>query len=80
MFFNPAVYHAAGSNKTYHNRIGNIIQINSAFSIPMEAYNNNLIKKIVSNSIKRLNLSQVEINGLEEMIFDKYEYPKKLDL
>lgn len=80
LFFNPAVYHAAGSNKTYHNRIGNIIQINSAFSIPMEAYNNNLIKKIVSNSIKRLNLSQVEINGLEEMIFDKYEYPKKLDL
>ena len=80
LFFNPAVYHAAGSNNSFYNRIGNILQINSAFSVPMEVYNYNLIKKKVSNNLTGINLKKSEFEGLKEMIFNKYEYPKKLDI
>jgi ectoine hydroxylase-related dioxygenase (phytanoyl-CoA dioxygenase family) len=38
VFFNPALHHAAGENRTDdHNRIGNLLQVSSAFGVPMEA-------------------------------------------
>ena len=38
VFFNPALHHAAGENRTTdHDRIGNLMQVSSAFGVPMEA-------------------------------------------
>jgi ectoine hydroxylase-related dioxygenase (phytanoyl-CoA dioxygenase family) len=38
VFFNPGLHHGAGENRTTdHDRIGNLMQISSAFGIPMEA-------------------------------------------
>jgi len=38
VFFNPGLHHGAGENRTDdHDRIGNLLQISSAFGVPMEA-------------------------------------------
>lgn len=38
VFFNPGLHHAAGENRTTdHDRIGNLMQVSSAFGVPMEA-------------------------------------------
>ncbi|MCF5142949.1 phytanoyl-CoA dioxygenase [Pseudomonas sp. PA-6-1D] len=38
LFFNPALFHAAGTNRTtHHRRMANLLQISSAFGKPMEA-------------------------------------------
>ncbi|KAI5803853.1 phytanoyl-CoA dioxygenase family protein [Geopyxis carbonaria] len=37
LFFNPALFHAAGANETQSDRSANLLQISSAFGKPMEA-------------------------------------------
>ena len=38
VFFNPGLHHAAGENRSTNiDRIGNLLQVSSAFGIPMEA-------------------------------------------
>ena len=80
LFFNPAVYHAAGDNQSNNDRIANILQINSAFSIPMESVNQELIKERLSKILPKLNLHKYELFGLNEMVFNNYNYPKNLDI
>lgn len=79
LFFNPAVYHAAGDNQSNKDRIGNILQINSAFSIPMELVNQELIKERLSKILTKLNLHEYELSAINEMVFNNYNYPKNLD-
>ena len=37
VFFNPGLHHAAGTNHTEHDRVGNLFQISSAMGIAMES-------------------------------------------
>lgn len=38
VFFNPGLHHAAGENRTTdHDRMGNLLQVSSAFGVPMES-------------------------------------------
>ncbi len=39
VFFNPALYHAAGSNSAGHDRTANLVQVSSAFGRTMETVN-----------------------------------------
>jgi ectoine hydroxylase-related dioxygenase (phytanoyl-CoA dioxygenase family) len=41
MFFNPGLHHGAGTNRTAdHDRMGNLMQVSSAFGVAMEAVDN----------------------------------------
>ena len=79
VFFNPAVFHAAGDNNDSNDRIANLFQINSAFSKPMELVDNKLIKNLVTDRLNFNNLSYNETSTINNIIFNKYEYPKILD-
>lgn len=79
VFFNPAIYHAAGENNDNKDRIANIFQFNSAFSKPMEKVNNNLIKKSVNNHILNSSLDYYELHNIYSFVYDNYNYPKNLD-
>ncbi len=47
--FNPALFHAAGNNTTTdHVRTANLLQISSAFGVPMEDVNHELVLKNLS--------------------------------
>ena len=79
LFFNPALFHAAGNNNSKYNRIANILQINSAFSKSMESVNYNLLQKLVKNELKNIHLNKNEFDNIYEIIFNKYNYPRNLD-
>ena len=73
------MYHAAGGNKDISNRIGNILQINSAFSKPMELVDKKKIKKIVEENINNCMLNDLEKECIYEIVINNYGYPQKLD-
>lgn len=79
VFFNPAIFHAAGDNNDNNDRIANLFQINSAFSKPMELVNNLLVKNLVEDKLNSMKLSDIELKTLKNIIFNKYEYPTNLD-
>lgn len=79
IIFSPAVYHAAGSNRATSNRIGNILQINSAFSKPMEIVDKKKIQTIVERNIKHCILNDLEKECIYEIVTNNYVYPQKLD-
>jgi ectoine hydroxylase-related dioxygenase (phytanoyl-CoA dioxygenase family) len=52
VFFNPALLHAAGSNKTTDiDRFGNLFQVNSAFGRAMESVDRARISKAIYPSL-----------------------------
>ncbi|RDW65191.1 hypothetical protein BP5796_09883 [Coleophoma crateriformis] len=83
LFFNPALFHAAGENVTHDtSRSANLLQINSAFGKPMETIETGpLIEKTwddLSNQFGREGLS-LEVRSYIATIAEGYPFPTNLD-
>jgi ectoine hydroxylase-related dioxygenase (phytanoyl-CoA dioxygenase family) len=84
LFFNPALFHAGGENKTSNiNRSVNLIQVSSAFSKPMETVD--LYKIVLTIYPELLSLYQrkllagLALDSILTASCDAYSFPTNLD-
>jgi len=84
IFFNPALFHAAGSNTTkdFH-RIGNLLQISSAFGKTMERIDYiKIINQLYPSLLKHLDKKTLSEKLVENVLIcatDGYAFPTNLD-
>jgi ectoine hydroxylase-related dioxygenase (phytanoyl-CoA dioxygenase family) len=84
LFFNPALFHAAGSNRTadFH-RMANLLQISSAFGKPMESIDRDaMMLAVYPLLLKGLEDDEMDSAGVESVIShtaDGYSFPTNLD-
>ncbi|MDB6049673.1 MAG: phytanoyl-CoA dioxygenase [Pseudomonas sp.] len=84
LFFNPALFHAAGTNRTTdQHRMANLLQISSAFGKPMETLDRDRMMLVLYPALLR-HMEQGETNaqGLAAVIAtaaDGYAFPTNLD-
>lgn len=80
LFFNPALFHAAGNNTTKdHVRTANLLQISSAFGVPMEEVNHERLLKLVYPVLLNGELSASEVNAAIVVAARGYSFPTNLD-
>lgn len=83
IFFNPALFHAAGTNMTSdHSRVANLLQISSCFGKPMETVNLYNISKALYPYLLtqwQSGLMALEKSALLSAICDGYSFPSNLD-
>lgn len=83
VFFNPAVFHAAGENKTKDlDRCANLLQISSSFGRPMESIDSiALVEACWSGLLAKYRTEGLspEVKPLVAAIADGYPFPLKLD-
>lgn len=84
LFFNPALYHAAGANKTSDiARMANLLQVSSAFGQPMETIERtDMCQRIfpaLMTAKKEGNLTTSEIENAVTCTADGYAFPSSLD-
>ncbi|MEM9951775.1 MAG: phytanoyl-CoA dioxygenase family protein [Chloroflexota bacterium] len=84
VFFSPALFHGAGENTTEVDRLGNLIQISSAFGRTMETLNNHtMIEAVYPHLLARVQAGTVSETIIENTIAavaDGYSFPTNLDL
>ena len=83
VFFNPALFHAAGENRTSHiDRSVNLLQVSSAFGKTMEKINTSkIIEKcfdVLKDKYQREGLTP-EVQAAVAAIADGYPFPTDLD-
>lgn len=79
LFFNPALFHAGGSNASKTDRVANLIQVSSAFGRTMESIDHRSMIEAVYPVL--LNLSDLgQIDNVINVIADGYSFPTNLDL
>lgn len=80
LFFNPALFHAAGNNTTQdHIRTANLLQISSAFGVPMEEVNHEHLLKLVYPCLLNISRSAEQTKALIEIAARGYSFPTNLD-
>ncbi len=84
LFFNPALYHAAGSNTTSDvQRMVNLLQVSSAFGHPMETVNRlAMCKRLYAGLLAEVNaraLTNVEARRALACAAGGYAFPTNLD-
>jgi ectoine hydroxylase-related dioxygenase (phytanoyl-CoA dioxygenase family) len=84
LFFNPALFHAAGDNNSKSiKRSVNLLQISSPFAKPMETVDSYKISELVYPHIARLlnqkALSSEQLEALINACCDGYSFPSNLD-
>ena len=83
IFFSPALFHAAGSNKTSdQSRVANLLQISSCFAKPMETVDQYAISQSLYPVIQahwQTALTKQEKSALLNAICDGYSFPTNLD-
>jgi len=80
LFFNPALFHAAGNNSTHDVvRTANLLQISSAFGVPMEEVNHEQILKVIYPSLKGSTFSEETRNAVIAVAARGYSFPTNLD-
>lgn len=84
LFFNPALYHAAGANRTTDvARMANLLQVSSAFGQPMETIDRiGMCKRlypVLLAAKQRGTLSADEIENAVTCAADGYAFPTSLD-
>jgi ectoine hydroxylase-related dioxygenase (phytanoyl-CoA dioxygenase family) len=83
LFFNPALFHAGGSNSSDRDRIANLVQVSSAFGRTMESLNHRLMIEAVYPVLLRLDFADPEVKERVEnviaVIADGYSFPTNLD-
>lgn len=84
LFFNPALFHAAGNNVTRdHVRIANLLQVSSAFGKPMETVNRlRLLQQIYPALLRRYQAGELlgaELAATVAAAADGYSFPTNLD-
>lgn len=83
VFFNPAMFHGAGANSSTQDRIGNLVQISSAFGRTMETINH---RKIIESAYPILLTQQQHdpipeqvLNDILSAVAEGYSFPTNLD-
>lgn len=84
LFFNPALFHAAGTNRTADQyRMANLLQISSAFGKPMETVNRErMILALYPLLLQRVEQGELDEAGVQAVIAmsaDGYSFPTNLD-
>jgi ectoine hydroxylase-related dioxygenase (phytanoyl-CoA dioxygenase family) len=84
LFFNPALFHAAGTNRTVDQfRMANLLQISSAFGKPMETVNRErMMLALYPLMLTRLQQGELDEEGMQAVIAmsaDGYSFPTNLD-
>ncbi|WP_110950266.1 phytanoyl-CoA dioxygenase family protein [Pseudomonas bohemica] len=84
LFFNPALFHAAGTNRTADQyRMANLLQISSAFGKPMETVNRErmmlALYPLLLKRVEQGELDDEELQAVVAMSADGYSFPTNLD-
>ena len=84
LFFNPALFHAAGTNRTVDQfRMANLLQISSAFGKPMETVNRErMMLALYPLMLTRMQQGELDEEGMQAVIAmsaDGYSFPTNLD-
>ncbi len=84
VFFNPALFHAAGENRSSDiNRMANLLQISSAFGRAMEAVDRRAMSQAILPSLialkQRGDLDALELNAAIAATAEGYPFPTNLD-
>ena len=80
-FFNPALFHAAGHNKTSdRKRMGNLLQVSSAYGRAMEAMDRARMSAALYPVLQRLNLDERSAHNAIAACAEGYAFPTNLDL
>ncbi len=84
VFFNPALFHAAGENRSSDiNRMANLLQISSAFGRAMEAVDRQAMSQAILPSLialkQRGDLDALELNAAIAATAEGYPFPTNLD-
>jgi ectoine hydroxylase-related dioxygenase (phytanoyl-CoA dioxygenase family) len=84
MFFNPAVLHAAGENRTDKDRFANLLQVGSAFGRTTEVVDRTKLCKMVYPALLKAknsaSLTDIEIDNVITATAEGYAFPCNLDL
>ena len=84
MFFNPAVFHAAGANRTAGvRRMANLLQVSSAFGRAMETVDRAAMSAAVSPALQAMaddGVSPTMIANVIAACAEGYAFPTDLDL
>ncbi|AYC37105.1 phytanoyl-CoA dioxygenase family protein [Streptomyces griseorubiginosus] len=82
-FFNPALFHAAGTNRTTDvRRMANLLQISSAFGRAMESVDREAVSNAVYPALLRRKAEGADAQWLENVIAasaEGYPFPTNLD-
>lgn len=84
LFFNPALFHAAGDNRTAdQHRMANLLQVSSAFGVPMETVDRTAMTlAIYPELLRRFQaglLTGAELSGVIATAAEGYSFPTNLD-
>jgi ectoine hydroxylase-related dioxygenase (phytanoyl-CoA dioxygenase family) len=84
VFFNPALFHAAGANRTASvRRMANLLQVSSAFGRAMEAVDRSAMSVAVSPALQAMaddGASPAAIANVIAAFAEGYPFPTNLDL
>jgi ectoine hydroxylase-related dioxygenase (phytanoyl-CoA dioxygenase family) len=84
VFFNPALFHAAGANRTADvNRMANLLQISSAFGRAMEAVDRAAMSAAVAPALQAMaddGASPAAVANVIAACAEGYPFPANLDL
>lgn len=80
VFFNPALMHGAGANKSQDiQRLANLLQISSAFGKPMEVIDHDRIQLACYEQLKLSTFEGEAFDTLLTIMSDSYPFPTNLD-
>lgn len=84
VFFNPAVFHAAGSNRTTDvQRMANLLQVSSAYGRAMESLNRTAMCTAVYPVVRTMKadgrLTEAELQSVIASCAEGYPFPTNLD-
>jgi len=80
VFFNPALFHAAGANGTTNiSRMANLLQISSAFGRAMETIDRATMSKTIYPIISATDLDAASIQNVIAATGEGYSFPTNLD-
>jgi ectoine hydroxylase-related dioxygenase (phytanoyl-CoA dioxygenase family) len=83
-FFNPAVFHGAGTNRTTDvRRMANLLQVSSAFGRPMESVDTSAICRAVHPVLRRWRAAGSDprlVGNVVAVAAEGYPFPTNLDL
>ena len=83
VFFNPALFHCAGANTSTRDRIGNLVQISSAFGRTMESIDHLAIVEasypVLLNRWQPELMPEPEKNNVIAAVAEGYSFPTNLD-
>ena len=79
MFFNPGLHHAAGTNRTDGDRVGNLFQISSVMGVAMEAVDRYAIAAAVYPALLDADLDERTMGCAIAVSADGYSFPSNVD-